>query len=149
MIIPLILKNAVRLSHSPEESRELARQFGIGLTAGDIVLLSGDLGAGKTLFVKGICDVYHCSDSVTSPTFTIVNTYNGTLKGVEYTLHHFDLYRIESERELQNIGFDEYLYSNAISIIEWSEKFAHLFPSRSRKVFIDKADETKRLIRIE
>ena len=148
MVSTLALKNTVKQSHSPDETREIARQFAIGLKAGDIILLSGDLGAGKTLFVKGICDVFQCAEFVSSPTFTIVNSYQGKNLGAEYAIHHFDLYRISREEELSNIGFDEYLYSPAISIIEWSDRFPHLFPDHSRRVTLEKSGENARLIRI-
>jgi len=94
------------LSTSAEETRGYGRQFASGLHPGDIVSLTGPLGAGKTEFMRGITDFFSCSDQLSSPTFPILNIYEGSLFGAEVALHHFDLYRIKSLHELEAIGFD-------------------------------------------
>ena len=107
------------VSAGPEETLEIGRKLGKKLKDGDIVALCGDLGAGKTVFVKGIAAGLEIrEDEVTSPTFTLHKEYDGRLK-----LHHFDLYRIESEEELVNTGFYDIL-GDGICVIEWAGKAA-------------------------
>lgn len=131
------------ISKSENDTFEIAKKFAFNLVAGDIVLLQGDLGAGKTVFVKGIVKTLGGNkDLVTSPTFTIVNDYQ-TKNG---TIYHFDLYRIKSEEELYNIGIEEYLYSDAISFVEWPERAPDLFGKTCKKIIITKVDENTRKI---
>lgn len=112
------------ISKNENETRKIAKQFASTLKNGTIVLLKGDLGAGKTAFVKGVVECFGGNSSeVTSPTFTIVNEY----KLNEKIIFHFDLYRIESVDELYNIGIEEYFYSNAICFVEWPERAPELF----------------------
>jgi tRNA threonylcarbamoyladenosine biosynthesis protein TsaE len=112
------------LSRSPEETREYARRFASGLRSGEVVLLSGQLGAGKTVFMRGITEVFNCDDQLSSPTFSLLNIYHGSLKGQEVTLHHFDLYRIRTLQELEATGFDEYLSGAYLSVVEWGDRFS-------------------------
>ncbi len=133
-------------SRSVEETREYARQFATGLRPGDVVCLSGMLGAGKTEFMRGISQVFNCEEQLSSPTFSIFNVYGGSLRGEPVTLHHFDLYRIESPEELDALGFEEYLYGPFISVVEWGEKFPEALPGNAKKVFIESAGETERRI---
>ncbi|MBE5816465.1 MAG: tRNA (adenosine(37)-N6)-threonylcarbamoyltransferase complex ATPase subunit type 1 TsaE [Clostridiales bacterium] len=105
------------VSHSTEETIDIGYQIASYLKKGDCVLLYGDLGAGKTAITKGIASYFGFNkDNVISPTFTIVNQYPANVN-----IYHFDLYRLDSEDMLDDIGFDEYIYSDAISIIEWPE----------------------------
>ena len=104
-------------SKSPEETFEIARNFAAELKAGDIVAFNGDLGVGKTVFVKGICDYLGVTEYVNSPTYTLVNEYHGK----ENTVYHMDIYRIEDEDELFNIGFFEFLSEGGIVLMEWAE----------------------------
>ena len=105
------------LSRSAEETLKAGERLGRTLTGGDIVALFGQLGAGKTVFAKGIAKGLGISEEVTSPTFTFLKEYDGKLK-----LYHFDLYRIEDEEALENIGFCDYLQSEGVCVIEWPEK---------------------------
>lgn len=110
-------------TNSEDETIELGSKFAKGLNLGDIVFLYGDLGSGKTEFIKGICQYFQVEDMVTSPTFTIMNKYIGEYKNHEVPIYHIDLYRIEKNKELNEIGFDECLYEeNSIKLIEWAEK---------------------------
>jgi len=111
------------LSLSEHETRRIARQFATTLQPGDILALSGQLGAGKTLFMRGITEFFNCDEQLSSPTFSLFNIYQGSLEGEEVVLHHFDLYRIESLRELDAIGFEEYLSSGYLAVVEWAERF--------------------------
>ena len=132
-------------SNSERETLEFASNFAKTLKEGDIILLDGDLGAGKTVFTKGIVSALSNGKLVAvSPTFVIVNVYDTTPN-----VYHFDLYRIADVSELDAIGSEEYFYSNGISIVEWPERAEGMFPSSAIKVFIEKIDNEKRLIRIE
>lgn len=108
------------LSRSAEETFLAGKQLGETLNSGDIVALFGDLGAGKTVFAKGIAAGLGISEEVTSPTFTFLKEYEGK----QQRLYHFDLYRIEDEEALENIGFFDYLQGSGICVIEWPEKAA-------------------------
>ena len=108
---------------SEEETIKLGKRLGSKLHAGDIVCLQGDLGTGKTTFVKGICAALGVDAPVTSPTYKMVNEYRGELK-----VNHLDLYRIHKEEELYDLGFEDYIYGDGISIIEWPDKARSLMP---------------------
>src|SRR6266481_3203435 len=106
-------------THSAEETTDLGRRCAANLKPGTVVLLRGDLGAGKTTLVKGIAEGFHAAkaDDVTSPTFTLVHEY----RGPEVTLYHIDLYRIDTQRDLETLGLDDLLGPNGILLIEWGE----------------------------
>ena len=134
-----------------DETINLGKEVAKGLNAGDILAIYGDLGSGKTEFVKGICEHFKVEEIVTSPTFTIVNKYNGISADNQVILYHIDLYRIEKESELLEIGFEEYLNDRtAITLIEWAEKTS-LIPDNAIqvKIFLDEEDDNKRLITIK
>ena len=106
------------ISKSEEETKLCAQRLATQLKAGDIVLLQGDLGAGKTTFVKGLAQAFKVAlKKVNSPTFVIMNQYKGSLP-----LYHFDLYRLGNPKELDTLDFDEYFYGEGISLIEWPER---------------------------
>lgn len=133
-------------SSSAEETREYARRFASELHSGDIVCLSGPLGAGKTEFVRGVTEVFNCDDQLTSPTFSLFNIYEGNVRGRPLGIHHFDLYRIESAKELESLGFEEYLCGPYLSLVEWGEKFPEYEKLYTRKVMIAIAGEGSRKI---
>lgn len=111
-------------SFSAEETAEIAFDFGKNAKAGDIFCLSGTLGAGKTVFAQGFARGAGYEGRVTSPTFTIMNEYeNGRLP-----VYHFDLYRLEGECDLESIGYEEYFFSDGVSLIEWPERAEGVFP---------------------
>jgi tRNA threonylcarbamoyladenosine biosynthesis protein TsaE len=115
----------------------LGRQLGQLTKKGDIICLTGDLGAGKTHFTKGIALGLGVTDEITSPTFTIVNEYEG--KALK--LYHFDVYRVNDPEEIMNIGFDEYIFSDAVSVIEWANYIEELIPEEYIHVTIKKLPE--------
>ncbi|ABB22985.1 tRNA (adenosine(37)-N6)-threonylcarbamoyltransferase complex ATPase subunit type 1 TsaE [Pelodictyon luteolum] len=115
--------NDVFRSASAEETRAAGRSFAATLSEGDVVSLSGELGAGKTEFMRGVSEYFSCSEQLSSPTFPLMNVYTGSVGGREATLHHFDLYRLETPEELEGIGFGEYLSSAWASFVEWAERF--------------------------
>lgn len=98
-----------------------------------IVAINGDMGAGKTTFVKSLCEIMGVNDEVTSPTFSLVNEYHSQEYG---KIYHFDFYRIEDEDEAWNIGLDDYLYSNAFCFIEWPEKIRNFIPPKTAELNI-------------
>lgn len=112
---------------------ELGKKLGSLLNKGDIICINGDLGTGKTHFTKGIAKGLLIDDYITSPTFNIVNEYTGRLK-----LYHFDVYRVNDPDEIYAIGFDEYIFSDAVSIIEWSNYIDELLPKERISIKIEK-----------
>lgn len=132
-------------SNSESETLKVASDFALELSAGDIVLLDGDLGAGKTVFSKGIVSALSNGKvTAVSPTFVLVNVYETTPP-----VYHFDLYRIADVSELDAIGAEEYFYSDGISLIEWPSRAEDIFPSNAIKIYIEKVDDEKRVIRIK
>lgn len=119
---------ALIISHSPSETFEHGRALAGTLRAGDVLALDGELGAGKTHFVKGIAAGLGCADDVTSPTFTLVHEYTGG----RLPLFHFDFYRLDNENETLRLGFDDYLGAGGVLVIEWAGKFSALLPSGTR-----------------
>jgi len=117
------------ISKSEKDTINFAKKYATTLKGGDILLLQGDLGAGKTIFVKGLVDALSDGrDIAISPTFTLVNEYNTNPK-----LYHFDFYRITREEELVAIGIEEYLYGDGICVIEWPERAPNIISSISAK----------------
>ncbi|HET7872418.1 MAG TPA: tRNA (adenosine(37)-N6)-threonylcarbamoyltransferase complex ATPase subunit type 1 TsaE [Terriglobales bacterium] len=122
-------------SHSAEETTDLGRQIAAELKPGSIVLLRGDLGAGKTTMVKGIAEGFNAADAgdVTSPTFTLIHEY----RGPEITLYHIDLYRIDTQRELDTLALDDLMDPKHILLIEWGEKFERFVKERDIEIAIE------------
>jgi tRNA threonylcarbamoyladenosine biosynthesis protein TsaE len=120
--------------------QSLARELSPPLT----ILLRGDLGAGKTTLVKGIAEGFEAAraEDVTSPTFTLIHEY----RGPRVTLYHIDLYRIETERELETLALDDLRAPDSILLIEWGEKFARLQSDRNLEISLDVVGETDRKI---
>lgn len=121
------------ISNSPDETQAFAADMAKRLTAGDVLCLYGDLGAGKTAFVQGLAKGLGIDEPITSPTFTIVNEYEGRLP-----LYHFDVYRIADSDEMYEVGFDEYVYGEGVSVIEWPQLIADILPDRRYDIEIKK-----------
>lgn len=120
-------------SNSYEETLAIAAAFAKTLSKGDAVCMYGDLGAGKTAFVQGMAKGLNISAAITSPTFTIVNEYEGDIP-----LYHFDVYRIADSDEMYEIGYEEYVYGCGISVIEWAELISDILPDTRYNVTITK-----------
>lgn len=136
---------------SEEETIELGKKFAERLTRGDVVLFFGDLGSGKTEFIKGICRYFEVEEIVTSPTFTIMNQYNGTLDDEDLSIYHIDLYRIKTKNELAEIGFEECIFStDSIKLVEWAENSHDLvkFVNFNVRIRSDFENVNERLIEI-
>lgn len=120
--------------NSVEQTTQLGINLGRLLNAGDIVCLTGDLGTGKTHITKGIAKGLDIDDNITSPTFTIVNEYDsGRLK-----LNHFDVYRVSDPDEVYAIGFDDYIFSDAVSVIEWANYIEEILPEDLLHIRLEK-----------
>jgi tRNA threonylcarbamoyladenosine biosynthesis protein TsaE len=115
-------------SHSPEETFDCARQYAATLQRGEVIALCGELGAGKTQFVKGLARGLGNDADVTSPTFTLIHEYSGG----RLPLFHIDLYRLDSLEETLRIGIDDYLHGEGVTVIEWADKFPSLIPQHAR-----------------
>ena len=132
------------ISHSQLETEEIGQKLAEKLPGGSVVAMYGDLGAGKTAFVRGMAKGMGLSCRVSSPTFTIVNEYLG-----ERELIHFDMYRLSSADELFDIGWEDYLSRNAVCAVEWSENVQDAFFGDEIVVRIEKLNDTDRKILIE
>lgn len=126
---------------SPDETFIFGQNMAKLLLPGDVLCLSGNLGAGKTLLSQGIADGLKVADAVASPTFTVLNVYEGvTGSGRELSVYHFDLYRLEHPAELADIGFDHYVAAGGIALIEWPEKFPDFLPEERLWLTIEPGD---------
>jgi tRNA threonylcarbamoyladenosine biosynthesis protein TsaE len=137
------MKRLKMISGDPTKTFYIGRILGEALTAGDIVALTGELGAGKTCFTQGIArglgvpEVYQ----ITSPTFTLVNEYPGRLN-----LIHLDVYRLSSSRDLQDLGYEEFFFGKGVTVIEWAEKIQDIIPEKSLSVTMAYLDQNQRSI---
>ena len=131
-------------SKSEKETEDIAFSLAEGLSAGDTLALYGEMGAGKTAFVRGLVKklLPQCTRLVHSPTFAIVNEY----RGEEYSVYHFDFYRIKDEEDLYSVAFYDYFDRGGIIITEWSELFDDLLPQNKKTVRIEKDGEEGRRI---
>lgn len=133
--------NISKLLRNEEETLEFGRMIGKNMEEGILVCLNGDLGAGKTCLTKGIAQGLEIEEDVTSPTFILVEEYEGRLP-----LYHFDVYRIDDPEELYFIGFEEYLGKEAVVIIEWSSRIEEILPIERLDIDISRTGEDEREI---
>ena len=127
------------ISNSPEATAELATKLAAVIKPGTIICLEGDLGAGKTLFVQNLAKALGIEENVTSPTFNLMNTYAGKM-----VMYHFDLYRLEQEYELEDIGFYDYISDgDGLVVIEWADKFCDCLPDDYILLDIQRAEDVE------
>ena len=133
-------------THSAEETIALGRELAPLLAPPKLVVLRGDLGAGKTTLVKGIAQGFQAAseEDVTSPTFTLVHEY----RGPSATLYHIDLYRVDTPRELETLGLDDLMSEASVLLIEWGEKFARFERERDVEIALERIAENERRIRV-
>ena len=129
------------ITENEKQTQQVAIEFAKTLKTGEVILLSGDLGAGKTAFTKGIAKGLNITDEVVSPTYSYLNIYG------DY-LYHYDCYRLSSGEDAEALGLTDYFGEDNICVIEWSENIADVLPKTVRKVKIEKLSETKRKITI-
>ena len=129
-------------SNSVAETIAFAREWSQSLLPNDVVALVGDLGAGKTHFVKGLLQGFESAEEATSPTFTLIHEY----RSGRLPVFHFDFYRLNRQSEIGEIGFDEYLDEGGIAVIEWADRFPQVLPARTRWLRIEAVSEAERTI---
>ena len=127
------------LTENAEQTRKIAAEYAKTLRGGDVVLLDGDMGAGKTVFVKGIALGMGITEEVTSPTYAYMNDYDGRL-------FHYDCYRIESAEQAERLGLADYFGMGGVCVIEWAQNIAPLLPEGCKRVTIKKIGENQREI---
>ena len=130
------------LSHSPEETQRLGEMLGRLAQPGDVLLLCGDLGSGKTCLTQGIARGLGVQDSVRSPTFVLATEHAGRVP-----LYHIDLYRIEDPREVEGLGLDDYIEDDGVCVVEWADKAISYFPKEHLLIELEPAGEHQRRIR--
>lgn len=129
-------------SNSPIETEAFGREFARNVARGDIVALSGELGAGKTQFVKGFVAGIGCNAEVTSPTFTLIHEYSGG----RLPVYHFDFFRINDQQSAERLGLDDYFCGDGVSVVEWADKFPEVIPPHARWISFELKSENERLI---
>ena len=134
------------LSVSAEQTREIAHFIGGKLRKGDVLALSGELGSGKTCFTGGLARGLGVDEKyqITSPTFTLINEYPARCK-----LYHFDVYRLNGYSEFEDLGYEEYFYSDGVVVIEWAEKIVQILPAETFFISFKYLDENRRKIMIK
>lgn len=134
------------ISNSEIETKNFAKKLALKLTKGDVIVLTGELGAGKTKFTEGFLSYFGLENEISSPTFTIVNEY----KNENVTIYHFDVYRLENSDEFYAIGGEEY-FEQGICIIEWGETIEDALPEKYIKITFEKdlTNENVRILNIE
>lgn len=131
------------ISSSEQETRELGKRMAGKVTPGTVISLRGSLGAGKTVFAKGFALGLGITEAIVSPTFTLVQEYDGRLK-----LYHLDLYRLSGEDEFESMGGEDFLYSDGVALIEWSEKIEDMLPDDTIFINITINEDLTRSIEI-
>ena len=133
-------------THSAEETIVLGRSLAADLSPPRLIVLRGELGAGKTTLVKGIAEGFQAAsaDHVTSPTFTLVHEY----RGPDVSVYHIDLYRVDTQRELETLGLDDLRDEKSVLLIEWGEKFPRILQERDVEIALERVSENERQIRV-
>lgn len=132
------------ITHSAEETISLGYKIGQKLKKGDIIAMQGTLAAGKTTITKGIAQALEITDTITSPTFCLISEYYGKMP-----LYHMDVYRLDGAEDFVNLGTDDMLYGDGVSIIEWSEKIMSELPKKTIVLKITPKDDGSRIIEID
>jgi ATPase, YjeE family len=132
------------ITATPEETEKVGMRLAEHLEKGAVIALSGSLGAGKTVLVKGVAKTLGITEAIVSPTFTLVQEYEGRLP-----LYHLDLYRLSGEDEFESMGGEDFLYSDGLTFIEWSEKIESMLPEDTIYVNVDIKEDLRRDISIE
>ncbi len=126
-----------------QDMEDLGRKMGLSFKGGEVISLRGSLGAGKTVFARGVARSLDIEEAIVSPTFTLLQQYNGKL-----TMYHMDLYRISSEEDFMMIGGEDMLYSNGVCLIEWSEVISDLLPENTIYIRITVNEDQSRTVEI-
>ncbi len=129
------------LSKSVKDTLKIAESYAKTLKKGDVVLLNGEMGAGKTAFTKGLAKGLNIKDEITSPTYAYMNDYDGVL-------YHYDCYRLSSGEDAEALGLTDYFYMDGVCVIEWSENIKSVLPDTAKTVEIIKKSENERIIKL-
>ena len=130
-------------SHSPEETQDIGKKLGQMAQSGDVILLVGNLGAGKTCLTQGIAWGLNIDGYARSPSFVVVNEYKGRLP-----MFHIDLYRLDSIAEVADLGLDDYLYGRGLCVVEWADKAIELLPTQNLLIKIDMIGDNERRLEL-
>ena len=133
---------ATFISNSPAETEAIGRQLAERIDVGGVLALKGELGSGKTLFVKGLVAGLGSSADVISPTFTIAHEY----RGGRLPVYHFDFFRLEDSQSLARLGLDDYFFGDGVSVIEWADRFPEFIPEQARRILFEIKSDTQRTI---
>jgi tRNA threonylcarbamoyladenosine biosynthesis protein TsaE len=133
---------ATFISNSPAETEAIGRQLAEEIGVGWVLALKGDLGSGKTVFVKGLVAGLGSRTNVTSPTFTIVHEY----RGGRVPVYHFDFFRLEKRESVARLGLDDYFFGDGVSVIEWPDRFPEFIPDQARWILFEIKSEDQRRI---
>jgi tRNA threonylcarbamoyladenosine biosynthesis protein TsaE len=131
---------ATFISNSPAETEQFGRDFAHGIKKGDVLALQGELGSGKTQFVKGLVAGLDSTAEVTSPTFTLIHEYGGG----RFPVYHFDFFRLQDRQSAERLGLDDYFFGDGISVIEWADKFPTIIPGTARWISFHTKSEDQR-----
>lgn len=131
-------------TNTAEETIELGRKIGRLLTKGDVIAMQGTLAAGKTTITKGIAESLGVTDTITSPTFCLISEYSGKMP-----LYHMDVYRLDGGEDFINLGTDDMIYGDGVSIIEWSEKIMDELPKKTIILKLEPQEDGSRIITVE
>ena len=135
---------ATFISNSPDETEAIGRRLAEHIGVGSVLALKGDLGSGKTSFVKGLVAGLGSSTGVTSPTFTILHEY----RGGRLPVYHFDFFRLEDRQSVQGLGLDDYFFGDGLSVIEWADRFPEFIPEQARWILFEIESENQRAISV-
>ena len=133
------MRMAVFISRSAEQTINFAREYASSLKGGDVVLLNGEMGAGKTVFAKGVALGLGIDDEILSPTYAYMNDYGGKL-------YHYDCYRLSSGAQAEGLGLTDYFYGDGVYLVEWAQNIADVLPENCKTVTIEKLDDGVRKI---
>jgi len=136
---------ATFISNSPEETEAFGCRFAEKLKPGDVLALTGELGSGKTQFVKGLVAGLSAATAATSPTFTLIHEYSGG----RLPIYHFDFFRVENGESAERLGLDDYFFGDGVSVIEWADRFPDLLPETARWIAFETKSETQRAITVK
>ncbi len=133
---------ATFISNSPAETEAIGRRLAEDIEVRSILALTGELGSGKTMFVKGVVTGFGSRADVTSPTFTILHEY----RGGRVPVYHFDFFRLENRESVARLGLDDYFFGDGVSVIEWADRFPELIPQQARWILFEIKSENQRAI---
>jgi len=136
---------ATFISNNPAETEAIGQRFAKAVDAGSILALKGELGSGKTQFVKGLVAGLGSGAAVTSPTFTILHEYSSG----RFLVYHFDFFRLEDRQSVARLGLDDYFFGDGVSVIEWADRFPEFIPAQARWILFEIKSENTRAITLK